>query len=275
MSVWADAPPPPPARAIGPGGWLRAALRGTAMGLVTFGALALHLLLRLVERPAFGLRRPVTARLTRAVCRANLAILGLRLRVAGRPMGGHGAIVANHASWLDIFALNACDLVYFVAKAEVRGWAGIGWLARATGTVFINRDGREAAAQKRLFEARLDAGHRLLFFPEGTSTDGLRVLPFKTTLFAAFLTPHLRETCAIQPVTVIYGAPPGEDRAFYGWWGDMDFAGHLLRMLAARRHGTVEVVFHDPLPVAAFPDRKALARAAEDRVRAALPWTDS
>lgn len=274
MIGW-DGAPAPPAAPIGPAGWLRAALRGLALGLVTFGGLALLLLLRLVERPLCGLRRPVTPRITRAVCRAAFVILGMGHRRTGEPMRQHGAIVANHASWLDIFALNACDLVYFVAKAEVRGWAGIGWLARATGTVFINRDGREAAAQKRLFEARLDAGHRLLFFPEGTSTDGLRVLPFKTTLFAAFFTPHLRETCAIQPVTVIYTAPEGESRAFYGWWGEMAFAGHLLRMLAARRHGSVEVVFHPPLPVAAFADRKALARTAEDAVRAALPWSDS
>jgi lyso-ornithine lipid O-acyltransferase len=93
-----------------------------------------------------------------------------------------GALVANHASWLDIFTLNACDRIYFVSKSEVAGWPGIGWLARATGTVFINRQGREAQMQKLLFEARLRAGHRLLFFPEGTSTDGQRVLDFKSTL---------------------------------------------------------------------------------------------
>ncbi|MCX7644210.1 MAG: 1-acyl-sn-glycerol-3-phosphate acyltransferase [Rhodobacteraceae bacterium] len=269
MSTWNGAAPPPDPP-IGPAGWLRVGLRGAPLGLLTFGGLGLLLLLRLAERPLFGLRRPVTPRITRFVCRMAFVILGMRHSVRGRPMAGHGALVANHASWLDIFALNACDLVYFVSKAEVRGWPGIGWLARATGTLFINRDGREAAAQKALFEARLDAGHRLLFFPEGTSTDGLRVLPFKTTLFAAFLTPHLRETCAIQPVTVIYTAPEGAHPAFYGWWGEMDFAGHLLRVLAQRRQGSVEVVFHEPLPVAAFADRKALARAAEDRVRAAL-----
>ncbi|MDH3263532.1 MAG: 1-acyl-sn-glycerol-3-phosphate acyltransferase [Paracoccaceae bacterium] len=275
MNLWAEAPPPPPAAPIPPAGWLRVVLRGAALGGVTFGCLGLLVLVRLVERPLFGLRRPVTPHITRFVCRAAFAILGIRHSVRGRPMRQHGAIVANHASWLDIFTLNACDLVYFVAKSEVRGWAGIGWLARATGTVFINRDGREAAAQKALFEARLDAGHRLLFFPEGTSTDGLRVLPFKTTLFAAFFTPHLSETCAIQPVTVIYTAPEGEDRAFYGWWGEMSFAGHFLKLLATRRHGSAEVVFHEPLPVADFADRKALARAAEAAVRSALPWTDS
>ena len=115
-------------------------------------------------------------------------ILGIRLQVTGRPMAERGAVVANHASWLDIFVLNAVSRVYFVSKAEVAGWAGIGWLARATGTVFIARKGTEAKEQQALFEARLRAGHRLLFFPEGTSTDSLRVLPFKSTLFAAFYT---------------------------------------------------------------------------------------
>ena len=274
MIGW-DAAPPPPAPPLTPGGWLRVALRGLALGLVTFGGLGVLLLTRLVERPLFGLRRPVTPYITRFVCRSAFVILGLSHVSRGRPMRGEGAIVANHSSWLDIFALNACDLVYFVAKAEVKGWAGIGWLARATGTLFINRDTREAARQRALFEARLDAGHRLLFFPEGTSTDGLRVLPFKSTLFAAFFAPEIRDTCEIQPVTLIYTAPEGADRAFYGWWGEMAFAPHLARVLAARRQGRVEVVFHAPLAVRDFADRKALAQAAEAQVRAALPWTDS
>ncbi len=275
MSFWAEAPPPPPQAPIPPAGWLRVVLRGAALGTVTFGCLGVLLLGRLIERPLFGLRRPVTPKITRFVCRSALVILGIRHVVRGRPMRQHGAIVANHASWLDIFTLNACDLVYFVAKSEVRGWAAIGWLARATGTLFINRDGREAAAQKALIEARLDAGHRLLFFPEGTSTDGLRVLPFKPTLFAAFFTPHLKETCWVQPVTVVYTAPEGEDRGYYGWWGDMDFARHFLKLLATRRQGGAEVVFHQPLKVADYADRKALARAAEEAVRSALPWSDS
>lgn len=270
MTTW-DAAPPPPAAPVGLAGGLRAAGRGAALVTVIIGGLALLILMRLVERPAFGLRRPLTPHITRAVCRMVLAILSIRLTCCGRPMESHGAIVANHAGWLDIFTLNACDRVCFVAKSEVRSWAVVGWLARATGTVFINRNGREAADQKALFEARLDAGHRLLFFPEGTSTDGLRVLPFKTTLFAAFFAPHLHRTCAIQPVTVSYAAPVGEDPAFYGWWGDMDLAGHLLKVLAARRGGRAEVVFHPPLKVADFADRKALARAAEEAVRSALP----
>jgi 1-acyl-sn-glycerol-3-phosphate acyltransferase len=270
MTRWREAPPAPPNTPITAAGWLRVVLRGTAMAAVTFGGLVLLLALRLVERPLFGQRRPLTPHITRIVCRADLAIIGLRHRVSGEPMTGQGAIVANHASWLDIFALNACDLVYFVAKAEVARWPAIGWLARATGTIFINRDGREARKQKAVFEARLIAGHRLLFFPEGTSTDGQRVLPFKTALFAAFFARPLKDACVIQPVTVIYRAPEGQDVRFYGWWGDMEFAPHLLKVLAAPRQGSVEVIFHPGLPVARHNDRKVLAEAAEASIRSAL-----
>jgi lyso-ornithine lipid O-acyltransferase len=110
-----------------------------------------------------------------------------------------------------------------------------------------------------------------MFFPEGTSTDGQRILPFKSTLFAAFFAPDLRDLVQVQPVTVIWRAPSGADPRFYGWWGDMEFGGHLLSVLASPRQGSVEVVYHHPLRVADFPDRKALALACEGAVRAALP----
>jgi 1-acyl-sn-glycerol-3-phosphate acyltransferase len=249
-------------------GMLRAVRRGLPMALVTYGALIALLLLRLVERPLFGLSRPWTPWITQWVCRTNLVILGLRREVRGQPLAGKGAVVANHSSWLDIFVLNAGQRIYFVAKAEVSGWAGIGWLARATGTVFIRRKGTDAREQQRIFEERLLAGHQLLFFPEGTSTDAIRVLPFKSTLFQAFFTNGLDRVLQIQPVTVVYHAPPGADARFYGWWGDMEFAPHLLLTLAARRQGRVEVIYHPPVPVDAFPGRKALAAHCERVIRA-------
>jgi 1-acyl-sn-glycerol-3-phosphate acyltransferase len=152
----------------------------------------------------------------------------------------------------------------------VAGWAGIGWLARATGTVFITRKGAEAKAQRDLFEVRLRAGHRLLFFPEGTSTDSRRILPFKSTLFAAFFTHGLQHLLHVQPVTVIYSPPAGTDQRFYGWWGDMEFAPHLLAVLA-RPGGAATVVLHPPIAVDATADRKALALACEAAVRSAHP----
>lgn len=182
-------------------------------------------------------------------------------------MTQRGAVVANHSSWLDIFALNARKRVYFVSKAEVAKWPGIGWLARATGTVFIERNRKKAREQTLLFQERLSAGHKLVFFPEGTSTDGIRVLPFKTTLFAAFFTDELREFMYVQPVSVIYHAPVGQPNRFYGWWGDMDFGPHLLKTLGARRQGWVELIYHIPAKVSDFENRKALAAHCEEAVR--------
>ena len=185
-------------------------------------------------------------------------------------MRGQGAVVSNHASWLDIFTLNARKRIYFVSKSEVAKWPGIGWLARATGTVFIRRDSRDASGQVKVFERRLAAGHKLLFFPEGTSTDGLRVLPFKSTLFAAFFTDELKHNLKIQPVTVVYRSAEGMSSHFYGWWGDMDFASHFLKTLAAGKQGSVELVCHTPVRVADFSDRKALAKHCELAVRSGL-----
>lgn len=256
---------------ISAAGWLRIIVRGSLLVVLLLTGLALMLTVRLVERPLYGLHRPWTPYITQVVCRLSFVILRIRHEVQGAQMKKPGAVVANHASWLDIFTLNASKRVYFVSKSEVAGWPGIGFLARVTGTVFINRDPREAKLQQELFEARLLAGHKLLFFPEGTSTDGLRVLPFKPTLFQAFFAPSLRETLFVQPVTVIYRAAKGETPRFYGWWGDMGFGPHLLKTLAARRQGSVTVIYHAPLRVADFDDRKALARAAEAVIRAALP----
>jgi lyso-ornithine lipid O-acyltransferase len=252
---------------VGVLGWGRVLLRGGVLGVLTFGCLALLLLVRLVERPLFGEARPMTPYITQFVCKSAFRIMGIGLRIHGKPMEQRGAVVANHGSWLDIFALNAAQQVYFVSKSEVAGWQGIGWLARATGTLFIARKGVDAKRQQAMFETRLRAGHRLCFFPEGTSTDTLRVLPFKPTLFAAFYTHGLEQVLHIQPATVIYHAPAGADARFYGWWGDMDFGPHLKMVLAAPRHGSVEVILHDPVAVDDFADRKALAAKCEAVIR--------
>lgn len=266
MTTW-QGPDPLPQIPVPSGARLRVLRRMVPMlALLAFG-LVLHLALRLIERPLHGQARPWTPAITRIVCRGLLRLMGLALRVDGTPMTARGAIVANHASWLDIFALNAGQAVYFVSKAEVAGWPGIGLLARVTGTLFITRDPRRARSQTEVFAARLLAGHRLLFFPEGTSTDGQRVLPFKTTLFEAFMAPALRHDLMIQPVSVTYTAPPGADPRFYGWWGDMGFGAHLLQVLAVPRQGLVRVIYHPPLRVDAYPNRKSLAAALEEAVR--------
>ena len=269
MTVWNPREKPLPVR-ISALDWGIAVVRGVLLAATTYGGLLLLLVVRVIERPMAGPDRPVTPFITQGVCRVALGILGIGYKVHGSPMLYKGAVVANHASWLDVFALNACQRVYFVSKSEVSGWPAIGWLARATGTAFIERDPTKAKAQQGLFEARLRAGHKLLFFPEGTSTDGKRVLPFKSSLFAAFFTHGLEHVMQIQPVSVIYHAPNDRDARFYGWWGDMAFGPHMLLMLSQWRQGSVEVVFHDPVSVEGFASRKALAACCEARVRDGL-----
>lgn len=271
MNLDWDMPPEPALDALSLSDWLRVVRRGLPLGLLVFGGLLVLLLIRLIERPLFGLQRPITPHLTQFVCRNAFRLMGIPFSIHGAPMMHRGAIVANHSSWLDIFTLNASKRIYFVSKSEVAAWPGIGWLARATGTVFIKRDRKEAKQQQQVFEDRLLAGHKLLFFPEGTSTDSKVVLPFKTTLFQAFFHDHLRHEMHIQAATVRYHAPAGGDPRFYGWWGDMDFGPHLLKVLAARSQGAVEVVYHPPVRVDDFPNRKTLAAHLEAQVRSAMP----
>lgn len=254
--------------AVAPVAWdgrLRALARGLPLVLLLGGGLLLLLLLRLVERPLHHPRRPWTPWITVAVCRGALRLLGLEVRREGEPMRGAGAVVANHSSWLDILAINAARPVVFVSKAEVAGWPGIGWLARATGTVFVRREARgKTLAQVAAIRARIEGGEAVVLFPEGTSADGRRVLPFKPALLAA-----VPPGAVVQPVTLSWTAPEGEDARFYGWFGGQDFGPHALTVLAVRRPGGVVLTWHPPIP-AAGQDRKALAREAEARVRAGL-----
>ena len=262
---------PPPAFRMTRLGWARAGVRCLGLAVMILLGVLLSVTLRLFERPVFGLHRPWSPHVTQWVSWGVFRVIGMRHEVEGTPMTVAGAVVANHVSWLDIFALNACKRVYFVSKSEVAVWPGIGHLARLVGTVFITRDPKQAKAQTEIFEARLLAGHKLLFFPEGSSTDGFRVLPFKSTLFQTFFSPRLEHAIHVQPESVIYEAPAGEDPRFYGWWGDMAFDGHLLRVLSLRRQGRVRVIYHAPARVDAFDDRKALAAWAEAQVRAGMP----
>ena len=121
-----------------------------------------------------------------------------------------------------------------------------------------------------MLQERLEAGHRRRFFPEGTCSDGLRVLPFRSTLFAPFLADGLPADFQVQPITLGYTAPEEEATEFNGWWGDMELGRHLLDVLSVRCQGGVRGSYHAPIPVRSVPDRKALALATEQAVRAGL-----
>lgn len=268
-ATWQDDGMPPSIPRPGPLGWVLIALRGLCVSAVLLLGVMLIVPLRLVERALAGPRRPVSGPHVQIVCRLCLWIIGLRWRCEGQPMRGPGAVVANHSSWLDILVMNAAMPVFFVAKAEVAGWPGINILTRVTDTHFVARDPRLARQQAQEFATRTRAGHRLLFFPEGTSTDGQRVLAFKSTLFQGFLDPALPPDLAVQPLCVHYHAPPGRDPRFYGWWGDMALGPHLLAVLAQYPQGRVSVRLLPPIPVAG-ETRKSLCAQAEAAVRDAF-----
>ena len=257
---WSGAPEPAFAPLTAPE-LARATARGLALVLVVLMTAAVFLPIRAAERLG-RLGRPLTPRIASAAFAAILRVLGLRRIAAGRPEGA--ALVANHSSWLDIAALYAGGPLFFVSKAEVADWPVVGPMTRLCGTLYIDRRRGEAARHRDLLAERLRQGGRLAFFPEGTSSDGQRVLPFKTTLFAAFADPALRGT-AIQPVGLRYVPPPGRAPEFHAWWGGMELAPHALRVLGAPRGGRVIVRYG--APVAAGPDRKALARELEAEVR--------
>ena len=253
---------------------LRLALRAAAAALALALLFALFLPLRGIDLLLARLAgRPLTALgpgTVRVWAAQALPTLGLRLVMAGEPMRAGGAFVANHSSWIDIVALQRAAAPFLVSKAEVRAWPGIGLIGRAIGTMFIDRRPVEARRQQAALYARLARGDRMALFPEGTSSDGRRILPFKSSLFGVFLAPGL-EAVAVQPVTIAYRPRPGLPPDFYGWWGEMDFATHLRDVLARSTGGTVTLTFHPPLPLAGHPDRKTLARAAEAAVRSAFP----
>ncbi|MGZ3216711.1 lyso-ornithine lipid O-acyltransferase [Paracoccus sp. T5] len=266
-ATWREGTPPPLPGPQGVAGWLRVIRRGVPAVLILLLGVLLILPLRGVERLFHGRRRPWTGPHVQIVCRLVLLCLGIGWRREGRPLRGSGAVVANHSSWLDILVLNAAMPVFFVSKAEVAGWPGINILTRVTDTHFVTRDPRLARAQAAEFAERIRAGHRLLFFPEGTSTDGRRVLPFKPTLFQGFLDANLPQGLAIQPVSACYVAPAGQDPRFYGWWAEMDLGPHLLTVLAAKRQGHVAVTLHPPIPVSGN-DRKSLSAACYSAIAA-------
>jgi len=204
--------------------------------------------------------------------RLVLRILGVRLKIVGQPPShGPALIASNHASWLDIPVLSALTPLSFIAKREVDGWPFFGSLARLQRTVFVHRERRHATGNSRNeMQERLKAGDTLVLFPEGTSSDGQRVLPFKSAFFGAAEFPGV----SVQPVTIAYAGhrnlPMNRRlRPSYAWYGAMDLPPHVWAALAA---GPIEatVICHEPLTLGAETNRKALARHAENLVRQGL-----
>lgn len=196
--------------------------------------------------------------------RATAALMGVRVEVEGRPPSGPVLLVANHLSYIDVIALAAGFDAAFIAKSEVAGWPLLGILSRQMGTIFIDRRRRRDILRvNALVERYLREGRSVILFPEGTTTGGEGVLPFKSSL----LEPAARLGQSVRFATLGYRTHPLDPQPSESvcWWREMEFAPHLFRMFALR--GIVaEVRFGETGIVAA--DRKALARSLHRAIAA-------
>jgi 1-acyl-sn-glycerol-3-phosphate acyltransferase len=235
----------------------RACLRIVAYVAITLPLLPLQALAVFFK---LELARTLPPAYHRLVCR----ILGIRVAAQGelaknRPL----LIVGNHTSYLDIEVLGSLIPGSFVAKAEIARWPFFGWLAKLQRSVFIERRSSKAREHKDEIEKRLLEGDVLILFPEGTSNDGNRILPFRSALFSVAERRVEGEALVVQPVSLAYtrldGMPMGRSfRPFFAWYGDMELPPHLWQMLGLGIV-TAEVIFHEPVTIDRFGSRKALA----------------
>ncbi|HVI52448.1 MAG TPA: lysophospholipid acyltransferase family protein [Candidatus Sulfotelmatobacter sp.] len=247
----------------------RAAFRLVAFLLWTLLVVPPYALILACGRTAL----PLVRRIARFYWRVTAAIVGFTITVRGTPSAERPTLfVANHASYLDIIVLGALLPAVFIAKKEVSQWPGIGLLAKLGRTTFVDRRPRKSLDQRDEMLGRIDKElESMILFPEGTSNDGNRVLPFKSALLSVAETPiGDGRSLAVQPVTVAYtrldNLPIGRIwRPFYAWYGDMDLAPHLWEALGMGST-TIEVEFHPPVRLEEFGSRKALSDHCHDVV---------
>jgi 1-acyl-sn-glycerol-3-phosphate acyltransferase len=193
-------------------------------------------------------------------------LLGVKVRTIGATASTDSArpvvFVSNHSSWIDIPVLGGRLDACFVSKDEVGRWPFISTIAKLGRTVFVSRQRHATGRERDAMRDRLAAGDNLLLFPEGTSSDGSRVLPFRSAFFAIA---EGADPPLIQPVSVVYdrlgGLPTGRaSRPVFAWYGDMDLASHFWRF-AQHRGLRASILLHPPLDPSRFASRKALSHA--------------
>jgi 1-acyl-sn-glycerol-3-phosphate acyltransferase len=195
-----------------------------------------------------------------------LQLCGMRLVVHndGARLDEGVLVVANHISWIDIYVINAWRPTPFVSKAEIRKWPVVGWLAEQLGTVFIQREKRSDA--KRIMHEladRLNAGELMCVFPEGTTSDGVQLLPFHANMFQAAVS----ASRPVQPVCMMYEDAQGRQSTAPAYIGDLSLGESLDALL---RGGPLTAHVYVGAPLAPGADRRLLAAEAQASVGAAL-----
>jgi 1-acyl-sn-glycerol-3-phosphate acyltransferase len=241
--------------------------------LITYVALTLPLMP--VQAVFVWLDSRFAGRLPLLYHRLSCRVFGIDVERRGTPSSDRPTLfVANHLSYLDIAVLASQVETSFVAKREIAGWPLFGRLAKLQRTVFVGRERRGVATEADDVGRALRRGRSLILFPEGTSCDGQRVRPFKSSLLAVAEAAPEGRPLTVQPVTLVYarldGMPIGRAlRPLFTWFGDMTLPDHMFTLLGLGRV-TAVVEFHEPVTLARFGSRKALAQYCEETVGRAL-----
>ncbi|HCW60844.1 MAG TPA: 1-acyl-sn-glycerol-3-phosphate acyltransferase [Sphingobium sp.] len=208
-----------------------------------------------------GRRSPWPSRFLGLAARA----IGARISLDGQPAGGDIFLLANHVSWIDILALGGATGTAFVSKDGVARWPVVGWLAAQNNTVFVSRERRGGlSGQMDALRSALMGHQPVTLFPEGTTSDGTTLLPFKPTLLAVLLPPP--RPVMIQPVHIDYGAAAPD----IAWIGDEPAVDNVLRILRRKGRLPMTIRFLAPFDPAKCADRKAIAALARDRIAASI-----
>jgi len=240
-------------------GWARIGLRFSALAVTLIACIPLHYLYRVF---AYGSPFPMLwLRMATRICGARVERIGTALR---RDV----VFLANHVSWLDILSLAGASGTAFVAKAETAKVPLVGWLARLNRTVFVQREARmDVAEQINAVREALADNWSVTIFPEGTTTDGRSLLPFKSSMLKILEPPP--PSVMVQPVLIDYGALAEE----IGWVGDETGLDNAKRILSRRGSFPVKLHFLEPFAPADNPGRKAIAARARAEIEAKLVAT--
>jgi len=246
--------------------YLLGALRFICLFLWVALSPPVYLILRLFRIP--GLYETMVPMFHRVNCR----ILGLKVEISGEMSEQTPTLfVSNHISYIDIFALGFMP-AFFIAKSEVANWPVFGKLSTLQNTIFIERNPKKAREQIGILRDHLQKGNNLILFPEGTSTNGVHVEPFKPTLFAAAEVPQSSDKrVAIQAITVAYthhaGAPIRNQAVLdhYAWYARMPFLKHFLGLMPLKSAG-VKIHYHPVCYLDDFENRRACAQHCEQLV---------
>lgn len=213
--------------------------------------------------------------LFRFLARCFLFIAGIRLTVRGelsvqRPL----LLVTNHLSYADIPLLAAANMVRFLPKSEIASWPILGWMCRISGAVFINRKPESLVENSNQIRQALAKGEPVCLFPEGTTGNGIKLQPFKSSFFSLAEEAIDGQELQVQPAAIAYrrihNLPIDMTQwPHIAWYGDMTLVPHLWRFLQMAPI-SAEVIYLEPVALSRFANRKELSHYCQDVITEAL-----